>query len=454
MNPFSNSFRSRSRSRLLPAVTILIALTATHPKAAAQAFTDDDWLSLTSEAELGAVVFTSALDNDGNLYVGGNFTSIDGAAANRIARWDGRQWSPLGLGLGEDPAQIPPSVRAIAISGPTLFAGGTFLTAGGQEAWYLAKWDGNNWSGFGRSVGSVSALLADGDDLYVAAGFNFGDGPTGSTLMRWDGKSWHELGDFKGLALALVLMNGDLYVGGSSMRDDATDLNNIAKWDGSNWSSLGEGTDDRVNALAVAGNDLYVGGWFERAGGVAAANYMYHVSRWDGTSWNQLRTSAEIGVNHLVYSLAVHGDDLIAGGTFGSAGGTAVNDIARWNGTAWSPLGSGTDNVPQTLLVDGDKLYVGGNFTTAGGKTSPSMALAYLNGIPPLEISPLDDSVRVFFRDLDPGDYLIQRRDSFSGAGTWTTLATLPADENGMIIFVDENPPVFEAYYQVLPVPD
>lgn len=108
-----------------------------------------------------------------------------------------------------------------------------------------------------------------------------------------------------------------------------------------------------------------------------------------------------------------------------------------------------------TSALDNDgNLYVGGNFNTAGGRTSPSMALAYLNGIPPLEISPLDDSVRVFFRDLDPGDYLIQRRDSFSGAGTWTTLATLPADENGMIIFGDENPPPFGAYYQALPVPD
>ena len=40
-----------------------------------------------------------AFDASGNLYAGGNFTTIGGKIANFIARWNGSSWSDLGLGL-------------------------------------------------------------------------------------------------------------------------------------------------------------------------------------------------------------------------------------------------------------------------------------------------------------------------------------------------------------------
>jgi hypothetical protein len=59
--------------------------------------------------------------------------------------------------------------------------------------------------------------------------------------------------------------------------------------------------------------------------------------------------------------------DLIAGGTFSSAGGTSANGIARWNGSAWLPLAQGLAS-PRALAVmaNGD-LVAGGDFTGAGG---------------------------------------------------------------------------------------
>jgi hypothetical protein len=44
----------------------------------------------------------------------------------------------------------------------------------------------------------------------------------------------------------------------------------VAEWDGSAWSALGSGLDFWVNALAVSGSDLYVGGYFTTAGGSSA----------------------------------------------------------------------------------------------------------------------------------------------------------------------------------------
>src|SRR5690349_13840131 len=54
-----------------------------------------------------------------------------------------------------------------------------------------------------------------------------------------------------------------------------------------NWQSgfvLPPGVDGRVNALAVMGSDLYVGGDFERAGDLV----LNGLARWDGTNWHSV----------------------------------------------------------------------------------------------------------------------------------------------------------------------
>ena len=73
--------------------------------------------------------------------------------------------------------------------------------------------------------------------------------------------------------------------------------------------------------------------------------------------------------------------DLVAGGTFTTAGSAAANRIARWNGSTWSPLGSGMTGGPLaapkvsalTVRPNGE-LVAGGDFTTAGGSDSPCLA--------------------------------------------------------------------------------
>ena len=139
--------------------------------------------------------------------------------------------------------------------------------------------------------------------------------------------------------------------------------------------------DTWVYALAVYddgnGEALYVGGNFERAGGITV-NY---VAKWNGTAWSALTVPSDTGVNSAVESMVVHDDGsgpaLYAGGHFTTAGGVTVNRIARWDGTEWSaltgPSGTGMDRVVRTLAVyddgSGRSLYAGGQFTTAGGLT-------------------------------------------------------------------------------------
>ena len=89
------------------------------------------------------------------------------------------------------------------------------------------------------------------------------------------------------------------------------------------WSALGAGTSGEVYAIAVSGSDVYVGGDFTTAGGVANTR---HIARWNGSTWSALGA----GTNGEVHAIAVSGSDVYVGGHFDSAGGRAANNIAKW----------------------------------------------------------------------------------------------------------------------------
>lgn len=172
----------------------------------------------------GSLVYAIVPDASGNLYVGGNFDSsgTGSAKTNYIAKLSGTTWSLLGTGMSHP-------VRALALNGSTLYAGGTFATAGGKPASNIAKYSSSTWTALGNGsgiVGQVRAIAVSGSTLYAGGTFN-GAGKVAA--------------------------------------------NYIAKFSGSSWSALKSGiqvsdsSSDGVDALAVYGNNLYVGGSFTSA---------------------------------------------------------------------------------------------------------------------------------------------------------------------------------------------
>jgi hypothetical protein len=126
--------------------------------------------------------------------------------------------------------------------------------------------------------------------------------------------------------------------------------------------------------------DLIAGGWFDTAGGVSVNK----IARWNGLTWAPLGSGLSSADDFYgVFALAVMpSGDLIAGGSFNSAGGIAANNVARWNGAVWDALGSGVDAEVRALkATDAGDVAVGGLFVTAG--TSPSSYFArYTFGLP------------------------------------------------------------------------
>jgi hypothetical protein len=69
------------------------------------------------------------------------------------------------------------------------------------------------------------------------------------------------------------------------------------------WSALGTGLNNAVWSIAVSGTDVYAGGYFTDAGGNANADY---IAKWNGANWSALGT----GLNGIVVGIAISGRDV------------------------------------------------------------------------------------------------------------------------------------------------
>ncbi len=317
----------------------------------------------------------ASLVHEGELYLGGSFTNAGGMIVNRIVKWNGSDWSALGAGVGG-------RVNALAAIGGSIYAGGLFTQAGGSSANRVARWDGTAWHALGAGVnGEVLALASMGTDLFAGGLFSSAGADTNiKRLAKWDGSSWSSVGGvaFEGTVRCLAVTGGDLYAGGSYSQNVAgVDLRRIAKWDGTAWSELGGGLNSDAYALAFSGSDLIVGGSFTSFGPATAPIAAARIARWDGSAWSTFG-SGITGTGAIVRALAAHDSGIYAGGSFTTAGGSAIPHLARWTGGAWEGLASGVNAQVLTLTVTGDVLHAGGEFDLAGGKISHFAAQANL----------------------------------------------------------------------------
>jgi hypothetical protein len=141
-----------------------------------------------------AITAIAVSEATGDVYVGGVFTEAGGASGTgRIARWNGRGWFGLGGGVSM-------SVNAIAISGSDIYAGGAFKEAGGLPISFVARWDGTSWSALGSGLsgiggyGFVKALAVSGSVLYAGGNFTVAGASPAINIAAWDGTSWSTLG--------------------------------------------------------------------------------------------------------------------------------------------------------------------------------------------------------------------------------------------------------------------
>ncbi|MBC8160267.1 MAG: hypothetical protein H7Z42_03525 [Roseiflexaceae bacterium] len=319
---------------------------------------------------------------------------VASAPAQTADGWDDRFSSPgVTCCAGTD------KVFDVEVVGSDVYVAGEFTSVGSQDGTHgIARWDGRRWHSLGggttragSSGGSVTADVYDitvsGDNLYAVGNFDKAGSVNALGIARWNipSQTWSAISsgegpqddlDYSETITAVAVTGNEVYIGGSFDKIDGVAARRVAVWNGSAWAPLAFGLTDEiapdregVSTMLVVGDLVYVGGDFDTAinpDGVAdiAAN---NIAAWNRTTKRWSGLAGGVTQDSNVFALAHDGTNLFVGGSFTQAGGKTVGGIARWAGGQWSALGSGTNGEVYSLRLANNALYAAGGFGQAGG---------------------------------------------------------------------------------------
>ena len=264
---------------LLLALTVPLAL----PARPAHAQSPDDGFNPGAND----LVWALAVQSDGKIVVGGDFTTLGGQTRNRIGRLNADGTLDTTFNPGANNA-----VYALAVqSDGKIVVGGNFTTLGGQTRNYIGRL---------KADGTLDATFNPNanNDVYALA-------------VQSDGK---------------IVVGGPFTTLGGQTRNRIGRLNA----DGTLDTTFNPDAAGSVGALAVQSDGkLVVGGAFTTLGG-QTRNRIGRLNA-DGT----LDTTFNPGADYAVFALAVQPDGkLVVGGRFATLGGQMRNRIGRLSSDA------------------------------------------------------------------------------------------------------------------------
>lgn len=299
-------------------------------------------------------LYAMALQSDGKILTGGDFTIYNGVGRNRIARLnpDGTLDQNFNPGTGFSDifnAYNPVSVQALAIqSDGKILAGGNFQ-----------KYDGNIRRGIVR-------LNADGS---LDKSFNIGSGfdaPVYKLVIQPDGK---------------VLAVGSFTTYKGVSRNRIARLNTDGSLDTT--FKVGTGFNNYVRTITLLSNGkMYVGGIFNSYNGTTSVCIARLKS--DGSFDAAFATGSGF-MNEVTSILAQTNGKIIASGHFGGYKGTFITRIIRIDSNGnydntFNP-GAGFDaGVYSAALQSDGKVIVGGAYTKFNNKSVHKLCRLNTNG--------------------------------------------------------------------------
>jgi len=302
---------------------------------------DNNWMA----GVVGGMVLTIKEAPNGDIYIGGHFTSVNNGEttvqnSGGIARFSkaNQMWEAVGN------ANLIHHVFCMEFdANGNLYVGGNFQNlAGIANADYFAKYNPttNTWSALGSGI----------------------DGAVYSIAISPDGV---------------------IYIGGRfTSASGNSNCKGVARWGGSAWQPLASGLNDIVLALKFRPNGhLLIGGDFTAAGGLGGANYICY---WYNGAFHAFGQFGVMPPNNAVYAIDVTPDGtIVIGGAFTNAGGDPNADyIAKWNGANWQSIGgAGADDVVRRVFCTSDgAIYIAGEFTKIGDVILADQVAMFKNG--------------------------------------------------------------------------
>jgi uncharacterized delta-60 repeat protein len=386
------------------------------------------------------MVSTIAVQPDGKIIIGGDFTSYNGTSRNNIARLnaDGSLEGPFNSGTGSNTAVSDIAFQADG----KIIIGGVFSSYNSTSINFIARInaDGSLDASFNPGTGAnnsinATALQADGKiiiggnftsynstprnriarlnadgsldttfspstganrffstfamqaDRKIIIGWQFFDYTDTEIIVRLnadgnlDGTFNPGTGPNGGVSTIAIQADGKIIIGGEFVSYNGTSRSKIARLnaDGSLDPTFNPGTGAnrdndrtavRVDDIAIqADGKIIIGGGFTSYNGTVSNN----IARLNPDGSLDATFNPGTGANDYVSTTALQSDGkIIIGGNFTSYNGTSRNKIARLNADGslddtFNP-GTGVDNVVLTNAVQADgNILIGGHFDSYNG---------------------------------------------------------------------------------------
>jgi hypothetical protein len=329
---------------------------------------DGEWTDLTPTAANGAI-YVVIPDGDGGYYAGGEFTTINGVAANRVAHYTGGAWTAMSTGVNGKVNDMVVSPDA-----STLYAVGAFTQDGGAvgNLRRAACWNGAAWAEMDDGLDAECHCISiyyNGDCILGGAFTQTGPGVAlGNYIARYDPDTDTLAGystDFNNEVYDIdIAPNGTAYCGGIfTALSTAVTCNRIAYLadpSALDWAALGDGVNGSVNSVETDKyNQAYFAGTFTQDG--TATLSLPRAAFWDGNRYYTLGG----GVSGTPASRGLTVDEnvqieIVGAHVAGSAGipSYLFGYHNVWTGTAWINGDIGYNYSPTTGLKYDDEFQV------------------------------------------------------------------------------------------------
>lgn len=313
-------------------------------------------------------VYAVAIQTDGKIVIGGDFTDFNGVNVNRIARLnsDGSLDTTFNVGTG-----VNQTVRTIALqSDGKILVGGAFSTYNGVSAYGAVRLnsDGSRDTSFvaaSSGINSTSKLAVQSDGKILHAGIDSNlyykivrlnsDGSLDNSFTPYAGTTV-----VTGTVIALTLaqqIDGKIIVSCGNPQACLVRLNTNGSLDANFSTNL----DGRVHTIALqADGKILIGGFFNSYGGVSRNQ----LARLNSNGSLDTTFNPGTGTSGGVYSIVPQADGkILVGGFFSSYNGTASGGIVRINPDAsldTSFASSGTGSLNLVALQSDNKIITVG----------------------------------------------------------------------------------------------